>query len=424
MPTLIALLHGPDQAGLVARVAGWIFERGGNILHADQHRDMEAGVFFQRVEWEPSFAKVSEGAALGQGAASAALLEAEREFTEFARSLGMNVRVQSSADRPRVALFVSKADHCFHDLVLRWKAGEFACEIVAVVGNHLELAEAARGYGLAFHHIPVTAATKTEAEARQVALLAELRADLVVLARYMQVLSADFLAKYPAPVINIHHSFLPAFAGGRPYHQAHARGVKLIGATAHYATRDLDEGQRDRAATLVLDWFEATGDRLASGRSMMRLGSLVYRGQLSDAPVGRYFRALAGPLRELVAPERVEVGELVRVTWPQEIVPGYPYVVSKVEIDGPAERIDLGQPTLPQQFPHEVRSLMAAFRVTKPGTVRVRATVWLAMPAYSKATRIRPTLSWSDSLEPAFSTGVFYSERFELETQVEVVAGR
>lgn len=225
--TLIALLHGPDQPGLVARVAGWIFEHGGNILHADQHRDTEAGVFFQRVEWE-----TKQGAHEAEAAA----------FRKFAAGLGMNVQVTASTYRPRVVLFVSKADHCFHDLVLRWKVGELACDLVAVVGNHAELGDFARGYGLPFHHIPVTAETKAAAEARQLALLAELGAELVVLARYMQVLSADFLEKFARPVINIHHSFLPAFAGGRPYHQAHARGVKLIGATAHYATRDLDEG--------------------------------------------------------------------------------------------------------------------------------------------------------------------------------------
>ena len=228
-PTLIALLHGPDQPGLVARVSGWIFARGGNILHADQHHDREAGVFFQRVEWMPT------------GAPGVAERDAA-DFLAFAASLGMQVRVVISTHRPRVALFVSKADHCFHDLVLRWKAGEFACDLAAVVGNHRDLEPAAAGYGLPFHHIPVTAETKDAAEARQLALLASLGVELVVLARYMQVLSAGFLERFKAPVINIHHSFLPAFAGGRPYHQAHARGVKLIGATAHYATPDLDEG--------------------------------------------------------------------------------------------------------------------------------------------------------------------------------------
>ena len=227
--TLIALLHGPDQPGLVARVSGWIFARGGNILHADQHRDMEAGIFFQRIEWVPT------------GAAGVAERDAA-DFLAFADSLGMQARVIQSNRRARIAVFVSKADHCFHDLILRWKAGDFSGDIVAIAGNHTDLAEAARGYGLPFHHVPVTVDTKAQAEARQLALLNDLGADLVVLARYMQVLSADFLDKIGRPVINIHHSFLPAFAGGKPYHQAHARGVKLIGATAHYATRDLDEG--------------------------------------------------------------------------------------------------------------------------------------------------------------------------------------
>jgi len=227
--TLVALLHGPDQTGLVARVAGWIFERGGNILHADQHRDREAGVFFQRVEWE-----------LPAGARAAAEKGA---FLAFARrELRMEARLADSATRPRAAVFVSKADHCFHDLVLRWRAGEFNCDLVAVVSNHRDLAATARGYGLKFHHLPVAAATKAADEARQLALLRQARVDLVVLARYMQVLSAGFLDRLGRPVINIHHSFLPAFAGGRPYHQAHARGVKLIGATAHYATAVLDDG--------------------------------------------------------------------------------------------------------------------------------------------------------------------------------------
>ena len=155
-PTLIALLHGPDQPGLVARVAGWIFTRGGNMLHADQHRDPEAGVLFQRVEWVP---------AAGPDAAAAA------EFTAFAASLGMQARLVSTARRQRVVLFVSKADHCFHDLVLRGRAGELPGDLVAVVGNHPDLAAAAAGYGLPFHHVPVTPETKAAAENRQLELL-------------------------------------------------------------------------------------------------------------------------------------------------------------------------------------------------------------------------------------------------------------
>ncbi len=256
-PTLIALLHGPDQPGLVARVSGWIFARGGNILHADQHRDMEAGVFFQRIEWVPT------------GAAGVAEREAA-DFLAFGASLGMQARVAISTQRPRVAVFVSKADHCFHDLILRWKAGDFNCELAAVVSNHTDLAEVARGYGLAFHHIPVTAETKAAAEARQIALLKDLGVELVVLARYMQVLSADFLTAFGRPVINIHHSFLPAFAGGRPYHQAHTRGVKLIGATAHYATRDLDEGPIIHQDVARVTHRHGVEDLVRKGRDLER----------------------------------------------------------------------------------------------------------------------------------------------------------
>lgn len=226
---VVALLHGPDQPGLVARVSGWVFEHGGNILHADQHRDHELGVFFQRVEWLAS----GDKAAIDIEVAS---------FIEFVATLGMAVRVATSLRRPRVAVMVSKFDHCFHDLALRWRAGEFAGELVGVLSNHPDLREAAEHYALPYVLVPVNAATKAESEARQLAVLREWRADFVVMARYMQVLSADFLTAWGRPVINIHHSFLPAFAGGKPYHQAHARGVKLIGATAHYATALLDDG--------------------------------------------------------------------------------------------------------------------------------------------------------------------------------------
>jgi formyltetrahydrofolate deformylase len=254
--TLVALLHGPDQPGLVARVAGWIFERGGNILHADQHRDMEAGIFFQRVEWVPSL-----GSASGDTAG----------FHAFAASLGMQVRVTASSHRPRVAIFVSKFDHCFHDLVLRWKSGDYACELVAIVSNHRELEAAAKGYGLAFHLIPVTAATKPTGEAAQLELLRSLDVELVILARYMQVLSEDFLKKFARPVINIHHSFLPAFAGGRPYHQAAERGVKLIGATAHYATAVLDDGPIIQQDVTRVTHRHGVEDLVRKGRDLEKI---------------------------------------------------------------------------------------------------------------------------------------------------------
>jgi formyltetrahydrofolate deformylase len=274
--TWVALLHGPDKPGLVAGVAGWIYERGGNIVHADQHDDAEAGVFFQRVEWEPRAAApihalpaevplrgTKEGAAVPDTEAS--------DFVKFAATLGMNARVTSAAHRPRVAIFVSKADHCFHDLALRWRAGEFACDIAAVVSNHGDLAAAARGYGMAFHLIPMTPQTKAAAEARILALLRELNVELVVLARFMQVLSADFLASFGRPVINIHHSFLPAFAGGRPYHQAHERGVKLIGATAHYATAELDDGPIIQQDVVRVTHRHSLDDLVRKGRDLEKM---------------------------------------------------------------------------------------------------------------------------------------------------------
>ncbi|MCF3651163.1 formyltetrahydrofolate deformylase [Synoicihabitans lomoniglobus] len=252
---LVCLLHGPDQPGLVAKVSGWIFERGGNIVHADQHRDLEEGIFFQRVEWIP--------------AGDAAVEEAA--FREFAGALGMNPSVASPARRTRVALFVSKADHCFHDIALRWKAGEYACDIVAVVSNHQVLEEASRHYGLPFHHVPINATTKPVAEAAQLALLRDLDVELVVLARYMQVLSDDFLSKFARPVINIHHSFLPAFAGGRPYHQAHTRGVKLIGATAHYATAVLDDGPIIQQDVARVTHQHEVNDLIRKGRDLEKI---------------------------------------------------------------------------------------------------------------------------------------------------------
>lgn len=226
-PHIVALLSGPDKPGLVARVASWIFERQGNIIHADQHRDGEAEIFFQRVEWVPAGDVEAEEAA----------------FRAFASGeLGMDAKIALSGAKPKVAIMVSKIEHCFHDIILRFKAGEIPGELACVVSNHKTLRQATEGYGLPFHHIPVTQATKAEAEKEQIRIIREAGADLTVMARYMQVLSDAFLADVGCPVINIHHSFLPAFAGGKPYHQAYQRGVKLIGATAHYATADLDEG--------------------------------------------------------------------------------------------------------------------------------------------------------------------------------------
>ena len=225
--TIIALLHGPDQPGLVAKASSWIFERGSNIDHADQHKDPEANVFFQRVEWVPSGDPEQEA-------------EAFQAFAES--SLQMNTQVVLNTKMPKVALFVSKIDHCFHDIILRFQANEMSGELACIISNHKVLEKAAQTYGIPFYHTPFENADKPSVEAEQVKILKKHAVELVILARYMQILSSDFLNQADVPVINIHHSFLPAFAGGKPYHQAYERGVKIIGATAHYANADLDEG--------------------------------------------------------------------------------------------------------------------------------------------------------------------------------------
>ena len=256
--SVIALLHGPDQPGLVAKTAGWIHQRGGNVLHADQHLDRDENIFFQRVEWQPS---------------------ADRELGEEMNSfrnlvvdeLGMQLRLARSDQRPRVALMVTKEDHCFHDLALRHRAGELDTELVGVLSNHDTLNGVAESYGLPFVHIPVTKETKKESEARQLEWLSEHKVDLLILARYMQVLSPEFLEKVGCPVINIHHSFLPSFAGAKPYHQAHKRGVKLIGATAHYVTQDLDEGPIIEQDVARVSHRHGTKELIERGRDLEKL---------------------------------------------------------------------------------------------------------------------------------------------------------
>jgi formyltetrahydrofolate deformylase len=199
------------------------------------------------------------------------LAEEAAAFTAFATTLGMAARVASSAHRPQGALFVSRADHCFHDLVLRWRAGEFAGDFACVLSNHDDLAAAARHYGLPFHHVPVTARTKAAAEAHELRILRAAGVEFAILARYMQVLSPSFLRKFGRPVINIHHSFLPAFAGAKPYHQAHERGVKLIGATAHYATAALDDGPIIQQDVVRVTHRHSVEDLVRKGRDLEKL---------------------------------------------------------------------------------------------------------------------------------------------------------
>lgn len=258
MVSIVALLHGPDRPGIVAKIAGWIHERGGNVLHADQHLDREEDVFFQRVEW---------CAAEGEDLDSKSDLFAKMAEKE----LGMKVRMALSNERPPVVLFVSKADHCFHDLILRWKAEELRGEIVGVVSNHADLDHPTQEYGLPFLHIPCTEENKAEAEAAQLEFIRKQGAGLVVLARYMQVLGENFLNQVDCPVINIHHSFLPSFAGAKPYHQAYRRGVKIIGATAHFVTPALDEGPIICQDVNQVSHRNGVRDLIAKGRDLEKI---------------------------------------------------------------------------------------------------------------------------------------------------------
>ena len=287
VPTAVLLIDCPDRPGLVARVATLLYERGANILHADQHQDHELGLFFMRVEWAPGDTETAgprkqgpENSAIlkmpGPGTHSSQasrfdLAAFERDFALLAEELDMHWTLTSSAHRPRVALFCSQYLHCMADLLERWHSGELKCDIPVIVSNHRAVENLAAFYGVPFEHTPVLSAAREEAEARQLELLAHHRIDLVVLARYMQILSPAFVGRYPSAIINVHHSFLPAFVGARPYHAAHARGVKLIGATSHYVTEVLDDGpiiEQDVARISHRDQVEDLVDR---GRDLERI---------------------------------------------------------------------------------------------------------------------------------------------------------
>jgi formyltetrahydrofolate deformylase len=287
----VLLIDCPDRPGLVARVSSLLYERGANILHADQHQDHELGLFFMRVEWGlavPAKAGTEGTAERGAGLAEASqqcagstssfpgvmafdLPAFERVFTPLARELEMHWTLTSSTHRPRVALFCSQYLHCMADLLHRWHSGELKCEIPVIVSNHREVEKLAAFYGVHFEHMLVTPAKRDEAESRQLELLAGNGIDLVVLARYMQVLSPDFVARYPAAIINVHHSFLPAFVGARPYHAAHARGVKLIGATSHYVTEALDDGPIIEQDVARISHRDQVEDLVARGRDLERI---------------------------------------------------------------------------------------------------------------------------------------------------------
>ena len=256
-PTATLLISCPDQRGLVAKIANFIYANGGNIIHADQHTDFAAGLFLTRIEWQ------LDGFNLPREFIAPA-------FNAIAQPLSAKWELHFSDTVPRIAIWVSKQDHCLFDLIWRQRAKEFASQIPLIISNHPDLKVVAEKFNIDYHHIPITKDSKSEQEAKQLELLHQYKIDLVVLAKYMQVVSADFLAKFPQ-TINIHHSFLPAFVGANPYHRAFERGVKIIGATAHYATADLDAGPIIEQDVVRVSHRDEVEDLIRKGKDLERV---------------------------------------------------------------------------------------------------------------------------------------------------------
>jgi formyltetrahydrofolate deformylase len=254
----ILLISCTDQRGLVAAVTNFIFTSHGNILHLDQHVDAEARVFFMRVEWDMTGFLILRH-------------ELAAAFDFVARRFQMSWALHYSDDVPRMAVFVSKQSHCLFDILSRWRSGEWRVEIPAVVSNHGDLGDIVRQFGLEFRVFPVKRDNKVEQEAAQIALMHELKVDFIVLARYMQILSGEFVAQFPNRIINIHHSFLPAFAGAKPYHAAYNRGVKIIGATSHYVTTELDAGPIIEQNVLRVNHKDSVRDLVRKGQDVEKL---------------------------------------------------------------------------------------------------------------------------------------------------------
>jgi formyltetrahydrofolate deformylase len=255
----ILLIDCPDQKGIVISITEFIFKNGGNILYLDQHVDTERQVFFMRIEWDLD------------GFAIAKEKIGEYFDTLVATRFSMRWRLHFSNEVRRMALFVSRQPHCFYDLLARYEAGEWQVEIPLIISNHPDMQPAAERLGIDYVHLPVNPDNRGEQEQRQLELLERYRVDFIVLARYMQILGEAFIARYPQRIINIHHSFLPAFPGARPYHSAHERGVKIIGATSHYVTAELDAGPIIEQDVVRVSHKDTVGDMVRKGRDLEKI---------------------------------------------------------------------------------------------------------------------------------------------------------
>lgn len=255
----ILLIHCPDQKGLVIAVTEFIYKNGGNILHLDQHVDEEQQVFFMRIQWD------LESFAIPQARIS------EYFQTLVASRFDMSFEIHFSGERPRMALFVSKLPHCFYDLLARFESGELDVDIPLIISNHDDMRPVAERLGIEYHKLVITKENKLEQEQQQLELLASHNIDFVVLARYMQILSEQFIEAYPQRIINIHHSFLPAFPGAKPYHSAYKRGVKIIGATSHYVTTELDAGPIIEQDVCRVSHEDSVDDMVRKGRDLEKV---------------------------------------------------------------------------------------------------------------------------------------------------------
>jgi formyltetrahydrofolate deformylase len=255
----ILLIHCSDQKGIVISITEFIFKNGGNILYLDQHVDTERQVFFMRIEWDLHDFVIADGK-IG-----------EYFETLVAKRFSMNWRLHFSDEVPRMALFVSNQPHCFYDILARYEAGEWQVEIPLIISNHTDMQTAAGRLGIDYVHLPINRENRAEQERKQLELLQQYRIDFIVLARYMQILSDEFIGTYPDRIINIHHSFLPAFPGARPYHSAHDRGVKIIGATSHYATAELDAGPIIEQDVVRVSHENSVEDMIRKGRDLEKM---------------------------------------------------------------------------------------------------------------------------------------------------------
>ena len=252
------LIHCPDQSGIIRSVTTFIHQQDGNVVYLDQHVDKQAGVFFMRIQSEFESEIDIENFKL--------------QFeTELASKFQMEWDIHTDEYKPKMALFVSKYNHCLYDLLSRYNSGELRVDIPFILSNHRELEYVAEQFNIPFFYVPVTKETKTQAEAEQLHLLKEHHVDFIVLARYMQIVSQKLIDVYPQKIINIHHSFLPAFVGAKPYHAAFERGVKIIGATSHYVTADLDAGPIIEQDVTAVSHTHSVQDFIAKGRDLERI---------------------------------------------------------------------------------------------------------------------------------------------------------